>query len=100
MKKLITTCCVAVSLLLPVAMSSTAQAEPYHHPEIHQALEALVAARAHLLEAKHDFGGHRKAAIAAIDAAIRAAQDCNEIRLRPLGFFRWGKSRRPERFGC
>lgn len=70
MKKLITTCCVAVSLLMPLAMPSTVQAAPYRHPEIRQAIDALVAARVHLLEAKTDFGGHRKAALEAIDAAL------------------------------
>ena len=70
MKKLIATCCAAVSLLMPVVMPSTVQAAPYRHPEIRQAIDALVTARAHLLDAKHDFGGHRKEAIAAIDAAL------------------------------
>jgi hypothetical protein len=71
MKKLITTCCLAVSLLMPMAITATVQAEPLErHPEIHEALHALEVARAHLKDAKHDFGGHRDAAIRACDEAI------------------------------
>ncbi len=68
MKKLITTCCVAVAMMLP--MTVTVHAEPYDHPEIRQAIHALENARLHLQEAKHDFGGHRKAALDAVDEAI------------------------------
>lgn len=72
MKKLITTCCVAVGLLLPVALTPSAQADPpFRHPEIHDAIHALEVARAHLKEARHDFGGHREAALAACDEAIK-----------------------------
>jgi hypothetical protein len=54
-------------------MTSTVHAAPpleERHPEIHQAIHALENAKAHLLEAKHDFGGHRDAAIHACDEAI------------------------------
>jgi len=40
------------------------------HPQINQAIIALEAARMHLRRAAHDFGGHRVAAIAAIDRAL------------------------------
>jgi hypothetical protein len=56
-----------------MAMTSTLQAEPpgmERHPEIHEAIHALENAKAHLLEARHDFGGHRDAAIHACDEAI------------------------------
>ena len=66
MKKLITTCCVAVGMMLP--MTVTVHAED--HPEIRAAIHALENARTHLVEAKHDFGGHRKAALDAVDEAI------------------------------
>ena len=72
MKKLITTCCVAACLLLPVTTTSTLQAEPLErHPEIHAAIRALQDARAHLFEAKNDFGGHKVEAIRACDEAIK-----------------------------
>jgi len=44
-------------------------AEP--HPEINRAIVALETAKFHLQRAAHDFGGHRVAAIAAIDRALR-----------------------------
>ena len=44
-------------------------AEP--HPEINSAIVALERAKFHLMHAAHDFGGHRVAAIAAIDRALR-----------------------------
>ena len=40
------------------------------HPQINAAIRALVRAREHLKNAAHDFGGHRVAAIGAIDAAL------------------------------
>jgi L-lactate utilization protein LutB len=40
------------------------------HPHIHHALHELREARTELREAKHDFGGHRKAALEALDVAI------------------------------
>jgi hypothetical protein len=40
------------------------------HPEINRAIVALEKARFHLKRAAHDFGGHRVAAIVAIDAAL------------------------------
>jgi hypothetical protein len=48
--------------------SPAARVEP--HPQINQAIIALEAARMHLRRAAHDFGGHRVAAIAAIDRAL------------------------------
>jgi len=46
---------------------ATAQ-EP--HPEINRAIAALERAKFHLQHAAHDFGGHRVAAIGAIDRAL------------------------------
>jgi hypothetical protein len=54
-----------LALLLP----GTASAAP-RYPRLHQALFELTEARAELQGAKHDFGGHRKAAVRDIDAAI------------------------------
>jgi len=41
------------------------------HPHIHRALRELREARIELKEADHDFGGHRKEALEAVDRAIR-----------------------------
>lgn len=41
------------------------------HPKIHAAIAALVDARSELQTAAHDFGGHRVAAIKAVDAALK-----------------------------
>jgi hypothetical protein len=45
-------------------------AERERHPNIRRAMEALRAARDDLEHADHDFGGHRVAAIGAIDRAV------------------------------
>jgi hypothetical protein len=56
---------------LMAASAADAQAPPEHHPKIHQAIDALQAARDDLEHAAHDFGGHRVDAIKAIDEALR-----------------------------
>jgi len=48
----------------------TAAAKVEPHPEINRAMVALERAKFHLQRAAHDFGGHRVAAIAAIDRAL------------------------------
>jgi hypothetical protein len=50
--------------------------EPWHHPHLHQSLDSLKLARQDLLEARHNFGGHRDEAIRAIDAAIYHLDMC------------------------
>jgi hypothetical protein len=62
------------SLLFAAAIAGSiaatpSQAEP--HPHIHAAINELVEARKELQTAAHDFGGHRAAAIKAVDNAIR-----------------------------
>jgi hypothetical protein len=52
----------------PRPTSVAGQREP--HPQINRAIVALETAKAHLKRAAHDFGGHRVAAIAAIDKAL------------------------------
>ena len=49
-----------------------AAGEEHHeaHPEIRRAIHALEAAKEDLQKAKHDFGGHREAALKACDEAI------------------------------
>lgn len=51
-------------------------AAPERHPEIHDALDALRRARAHIEHAAHDFGGHRADALRATDEAIRQLEIC------------------------
>jgi len=41
------------------------------HPRIHAAIAALVDARAELKGAAHDFGGHKAAAMRAVDVALK-----------------------------
>lgn len=52
--------------------AAAAAAEP--HPEIRAAMANLREAREHLNHANHDFGGHRVAAIKAVDEAIHQLQ--------------------------
>ena len=53
------------------AMLTVGSAEAYeHHPLIRRAIDALEAAKSDLQHADHDFGGHRLAAIDAIDHAL------------------------------
>ena len=55
-------------------------AQPYLHPRIGAAINALRDARAYMLDQRHDFGGHRDAAIRATDAAIREMEICARFR--------------------
>jgi hypothetical protein len=48
----------------------SAQAAPERHPHIRAAIEELREAKKELERADHDFGGHRKEAIKALDEAI------------------------------
>jgi hypothetical protein len=47
-----------------------------HHPKIHDAIHALREARTELLEAKHDYGGHRDEAIRGIDFSVKQLETC------------------------
>ncbi|HET9399501.1 MAG TPA: hypothetical protein VFO34_01000 [Candidatus Acidoferrales bacterium] len=59
----------------PTASPAPAPA-PQGHPEIRSALEALRSARAHIQEARHDFGGHRAEALKQVDRAINQLEIC------------------------
>jgi hypothetical protein len=48
-----------------------AQREREMHPRIGAAINALKDARAYMVEAPHDFGGHKADALRATDEAIR-----------------------------
>jgi hypothetical protein len=61
------------------AAATAVPAAPERHPEIHAAIESLEHARAHMKEARHDFGGHREEALRATDEAIRQLKICMEF---------------------
>jgi hypothetical protein len=46
------------------------------HPAIRAAIRSLARARQDLKVAKHDFGGHRVAALAAVDSAMKQLEIC------------------------
>ena len=54
--------------------AAAAAAEKHHH--IHEAIDALRSARGDLMEASHDFGGHREEAVRSIDASIHQLEIC------------------------
>lgn len=67
---------VPAALAAPKPASAAAAPAPPPHPEIRAAIDSLERAKAHLQEAKHDFGGHRVDAIKAIDEAQHQLQIC------------------------
>jgi len=46
------------------------------HPQIHKALHDLREAKQALIHAKHDFNGHRQAALTAAETAIKECEAC------------------------
>jgi hypothetical protein len=48
------------------------------HPRLHAAVVALADARKELQEAPHDFGGHKKAAMEAVDSAVHQLEICRD----------------------
>lgn len=50
------------------------------HPHIHEALEAMRAAKAHMEQAPPKFEGHREKAIEHLDAAIHEAEICESMK--------------------
>jgi hypothetical protein len=54
--------------------AAAAAAERHHH--IREAIEALRSARADLMAASHDYGGHREEAVRSIDASIHQLEIC------------------------
>jgi hypothetical protein len=59
--------------------TSVTAATPERHPEIREAIDSLEHARAHMKEARHDFGGHKEEALRATDEAIRQLKICMEF---------------------
>jgi hypothetical protein len=58
----------------PGPAAAAAAAEKHHH--IREAIDTLRAARADLMAASHDFGGHREEAVRSIDASIHQLEIC------------------------
>ena len=56
---------------VPAAQAQEKKEKKERHPHIRAAIHELREAREELKEAAHDFGGHRKEALEAVDAAIK-----------------------------
>jgi hypothetical protein len=72
-----------VTPTISVALATVAvpaAALPEEHPHIHEALEAMRAAKHHLESAEHDFDGHRLESIKHLDMAIHEAEICEHMR--------------------
>jgi hypothetical protein len=65
----------AAPAVAPVPAPAAAPVPP-PHPHIHEALEAMRAAKHHLEQAAHDYDGHRAKAIEHLDMAIHEAEIC------------------------
>ncbi|HEX3818891.1 MAG TPA: hypothetical protein VHW45_01095 [Candidatus Sulfotelmatobacter sp.] len=68
----------AAPAVVPVPTAAPAPVPP--HPHIHEALEAMRAARGHLQRAVPEFEGHRAKAMEHLDQAIREAEICEGMR--------------------
>ncbi len=64
------------AMALPAAAQPPIKTEG--HPRIREAIHALKNAAEELREAAHDFGGHRKEALEAVEAARRQLKLCLE----------------------
>jgi hypothetical protein len=81
---LIAATALAVAMMLPTSATASPAGRKAHptpspqqaHLELRNAINALQAAREHLNEASHDFGGHRADALRAINEAMRQLQLC------------------------
>jgi hypothetical protein len=62
---------IVLGVVLTAGAGLFAQNERAMHPRIAAAIEAIRDARAYMVAAPHDFGGHKDAAIRASDEAIR-----------------------------
>jgi hypothetical protein len=66
----------AGALAMPAAAQPPIKTEP--HPRIREAMQALRKAAEELRAAAHDFGGHRKEALEAVEVAHRQLRICLE----------------------
>jgi hypothetical protein len=65
-----------------LSVSTTPRAwadEAEKHPKIHAAIDALKAAKEELKAADHDFGGHKKEAMGAVEKAIKQLKLADEF---------------------
>ena len=62
---------IVLGMLLTAGIGLFAQNERAMHPRIAAAIEAIKDAKAYMVAAPHDFGGHKVASIRACDDAIR-----------------------------
>jgi hypothetical protein len=67
------------ALLVLLLTLSPASPAGERHPEIREALNALQNAKAHIQAAAHDFQGHRRDAMRAVDEAIHQLQICMQF---------------------
>jgi hypothetical protein len=65
--------------LLSVPITAVASYDDDDQPHMQAALEALQQAKHHLEEAKHDKGGHRAAAVRAVNDAIKHVKEGMEV---------------------
>jgi hypothetical protein len=63
-----------LAMTFPTALPAAASPAAHHH--IHEAMASLRSAREDLQQASHDFGGHRREAVGAIDRALEQLQIC------------------------
>jgi hypothetical protein len=62
---------IVLGVVLTAGTGLFAQRERAMHPRLVAAITALRDARAYMMQAPHDFGGHKEAAVRACDEAIR-----------------------------
>ena len=74
-KLLILTTGLVVTAALWLSIPSAFGAPKERHPKIRAAISALEAAKTEMQGAAHDFGGHRVAALASCDDAIKQLQE-------------------------
>jgi hypothetical protein len=66
---------VVLALVMAFPLALVLQGQMRRFPNITAAMESLRTARNHLSQAGNNFGGHRAAALAATDNAIRECQE-------------------------
>jgi hypothetical protein len=66
---------VVLAFLMSFPLSFALRGQRGRYPDIHAAMQSLQSARNYLSNAGHNFGGHRAAALAATDNALR---ECRE----------------------
>ncbi len=62
---------IVLGIALSASVSLFAQNEHAMHPRLAAAIASLRDARAYMVAAPHDFGGHKEEAVRACDVAIR-----------------------------